>query len=364
MLLHRHVLRLKLVRHPEFTTFLTRSAGTTTPSVPSGSCLGTRSKGRTLKVEDTFGRTTQIFNIAEGTSYNRSHAAMEQWMQNLDAPQASGSQQRRECNDDNNDRRFGGHGGDHRYGGHTYRSNQGLYNNRCDNNGSFPGQQHNGDQGDAAGPWQQGHSSSEGSNQQGGFRPSDDGHFGPRGGGGNDGGCSSHEDEGHAANYELSLEAMRRMRDAWNSRLERLAAEGNGEGLLSFDELLQVVKYMPYELPARATADIDYDEEDAGGQPVFWWSRDRFATGAGGDDFGPEHVPRTVRELLSWRHGAGAVADFFRDVADESKSEDEGGVGLIASGGADGEERPRSPPRKDVVCAANKDSDGGARDSV
>ncbi|KAH6922589.1 hypothetical protein HPB50_017015 [Hyalomma asiaticum] len=402
------VLRLKLVRRPEFTTFLFAyvlldSDDNTKRAIHA--LDGTTLKGQKLKVEPTFGRATHIFNIGEGTPYNRSRAELEQWRQNRDAQQASGNQKRQQRNDDqwrrgyndrnyhqgdrrfgdchngyryhgdrfqNNDRRYGGRGGDDRYGAHNYRNNQGRYNNRY-NNRNWPRQQHSGYHGDGGGHSHYGHGSSEGRNQRGGFGPSDDGQrrhrghadnryggdFGRRGGGGHDGGNRIGEDEGHA-NYERTQEARGRMRDAWTRRLECMAAEGNDEGLPSFDELLQLVRHTPYNLPRRTDLDIDYEEEDDGAQPIFWWSRDRFATGAGGDDFGQEHAPCTVRELLRWRHGEDAVAE----VAGKSETKEEGGVCLTEDGGADGEQRPRRSSRERVLSAVTNDRDGGARDDM
>ncbi|XP_049512896.1 uncharacterized protein LOC119431634 [Dermacentor silvarum] len=439
------VLRLKLVKRPEYTTFvfayvLLDSDDNTKRAIQE--LDGTVLNGQPLKMEPTFGRTTHIFGIGEGTPYNRSRAALEQWRQKRDAQQGNGNRGRQPRNDDhwrrgyndrsnygdrrfgdrnygdhrygdrfnNNDRRYGGgnrfdngsgnrfSGGNDRYGGyrHNNNNNQGRYNNRYDNDGyrGFSRYQRNGFQGDGGryqrdgfrrdggggGHWQHGYRSSGGPNQAG-YRSSDDGQrhqygryqdrygdfAGRRGGGCNDGGCGlggNHggDDDGFASNYERCLEAMRKMRDAWTRRLERLAAEGDdGEEWPTFDELLELVRHTPYNIPMRAD-DVDDENEEDAGQPVFWWAHNSI-TGGGGDDFGPQQAPRTVLELLRWRHGEDAVAQVFSN-ADGEESEEDGGVCLIVDGGADGEQGPRSPPHEDSSSAVPEELDSGYRDVV
>ncbi|XP_075560596.1 uncharacterized protein LOC142592803 isoform X2 [Dermacentor variabilis] len=430
------VLRLKLVRRPEYTSFLFAyvlldSDDNTKRAIHE--LNGTVLNGQPLKVESTFGRTTHIFGIGEGTPYNRSRAELEQWRQNRDAKQRSGNRDRQPRNDYqwrrgyndrsnygdrrfgdrdyrdhrygdrfNNDRRVGGanrfdngggnrsSGGNDRHGGYRHNyNNQGRHNNHYDNDNcrSFARFQRNGFQGDGGGGhWQHGYRSSGGRNQ-GGYRSSDDGQrhqygryqdryggdfSGRRGGGGNDGGYGHDgyghggnrggDDDGYASSYERCQEARRKMRDAWTRRLERLAAEGDdGEELPTFDELLELVRHAPYNLPVRAD-DIDDENEEYAEQPVFWWSRDSIAEG-GGVYFGPEQAPRSVPELLRWRHGEEAVAHAFSN-ADSEESEEDGGVCLIVDGGADSEQRPRSPPHDDCLSAVSEQRDSGGQDIV
>ncbi|KAL1444804.1 hypothetical protein MTO96_029449 [Rhipicephalus appendiculatus] len=383
------VLRMKLVRRPEFTSFLFAyvlldSDDNTKRAIQE--LDGTVLNGQPLKMEPTFGRTTHIFGIGEGTPYNRSRAALEEWRQNRDA-RANGNrnnrqhddQWRRGNNDRNyrqgdrrfgdwnngyrrygdrgnyNDHRHGGGGGYNRFGGYHQNNNQ--YNNRYDNNRNFSRRGGYHGDGGGGGHWQHGGHSFGGRNQGGGYRPADDGQwrqrgrgqnrygddFGRRGDGAFDGGNRSGEDDGYA-NYQVFQEARRKMRDAWTRRLERMAAEGNDEEWPTFDELLQLVRQTPYNIPTRDTADIDDEAEDVGGQPVFWWSRDSAAEG-GGDGFGPAQAPRTVLELLRWRHGDEAVAEVFRNVPEEEES-----------GGADG---GKQAPRED-----SEDRDAVAVDNV
>ncbi|XP_070397055.1 filaggrin-2-like isoform X2 [Dermacentor albipictus] len=428
------VLRLKLVRRPEYTSFLFAyvlldSDDNTKRAIHE--LDGTVLNGQPLKVESTFGRTTHIFGIGEGTPYNRSRAELEQWRQNRDAQQRNGNRDRQSRNDYqwrrgyndrsnygdrrfgdrdyrdhrygdrfNNDRRVGGanrfdngnrsSGGNDRHGGYRHNyNNQGRHNNRYDNDGcrSFARFQRNGFQGDCGGGhWQHGYRTSGGRNQ-GGCRSSDDGQrhqygryqdryggdfSGRRGGGGNDGGYGHDgyrhggnrggDDDGYANSYERCQEARRKMRDAWTRRLERLAAEGDdGEERPTFDELLELVRHAPYNLPVRAD-DIDDENEEYAEQPVFWWSRDSIA-GGGGDCFGPEQAPRSVPELLRWRHGEEAVTHAFSN-ADGEESEEDGGVCLIVDGGADSERRPRSLPHEDCLSAIPEQRDSGGQDIV
>ncbi|KAH7976980.1 hypothetical protein HPB52_022790 [Rhipicephalus sanguineus] len=409
------VLRLKLVRRPEFTSFLFAyvlldSDDNTKRAIQE--LDGTVLNGQALKMEPTFGRTTHIFGIGEGTPYNRSRAALEEWRQNRDAQRANGNRNRqhddqwRRGNNDRNyrqgDRRFGdwnngyrrygdrGNYNDHRHGGGGggynrfggYRQNNNQYNNRYDNNRNFSRRggyygDGGGGGGGGGGHWQHGHHSFGGRNQGGGYRPADDGQwrqrgrgqnrydddFNRRGDGGHEGGNRSGEDDSHVS-YQVFQEARRKMRDAWTRRLERMAAEGNDEEWPTFEELLQLVRHTPYKIPTRdAAANIEDEEEDTGPQPVFWWSRDQ-ATGGGGDGFGPAQAPRTVLELLRWRHGDDAVAEVFHNFAEEPESAEDGGACLIVSGGADGEERARSSPREHGLSVVPEDRDGGVGDGV
>ncbi|KAL3221097.1 hypothetical protein MRX96_029654 [Rhipicephalus microplus] len=382
------VLRMKLVRRPEYTSFLFAyvlldSDDNTKRAIQE--LNGTTLNGHALKMEATFGRTTHIFGIGEGTPYNRSRAAMEDWRQKRDARQANGDRnnrlhddQWRRGNNDRNyrqgDRRYGdwnngnrhngdrgnhyddrhGGGGHDRFGGYYQKINQ--YNNRCDNNRNFS--RRGGCRGDGGGDHgQHGQNSFGGPNHGGGYKPADEGQwrqrgggqyrndndFGRRGNGGHDCGNRSAEDGSHV-NQMIFREARKNMRDAWNTRLERMAAEGNDEEWPTFDELLNLVRDTPYTNQSLYDSDIENEPEDDGVQLVFRWSSDSAAGGVGGG---------TGLELLRFLHGDDAVAGVFPGIVEAAESR-----------GADSEKRA---PREDLLevlenhedAVAIIDADGG-----